>query len=383
MTANLIIVIISMKVAVTLFAATLVLCNSQIRRDQAGFLAVFLGLYALINFNELFKILGGYFIYPHFLGVLFPIKLLLAPAIYFYARAITSEQFNWLSKKDYTALIAPLLAYLIAIPFFILPANEKIALMSEATRDKELYERAILGSQIGLTLFLVVSLAYLNVAYRLFRQHTQRLRDLFSRIDNKSVNWLRWILLILATGWSSYAVSEIWGLIGGRPNSIYMFYQLFECSWIVIIAFFGLQQQSVYPAIKQVSESEQTDRYVNSSLTEEQLNDFAVRLKNAMVDKELYLETELSLRDLSKTIEVRENNISETFNRHFSQNFFDFVNSYRVQKACELLQQSDMNVLTIALEVGFNSRSTFNAAFKKHTGETPSQFRKNKTLLIK
>jgi AraC-like DNA-binding protein len=81
------------------------------------------------------------------------------------------------------------------------------------------------------------------------------------------------------------------------------------------------------------------------------------------------------LRDLSDRLGVSENYLSQTLNEKLGRNFFDFVNAWRVDEAKRLLRENDGPVLAIALEVGFNSRSTFNAAFKKHGGGTPSQFR--------
>jgi len=68
--------------------------------------------------------------------------------------------------------------------------------------------------------------------------------------------------------------------------------------------------------------------------------------------------------------------VSETLNKHLGVNFFEFVNRRRIEDACTLLRASEASALTIAYEVGFNSRSTFHAAFKKYVGASPHAFRK-------
>lgn len=382
MVLSMVIVILSMEISVTFFAATQLLSRPSWRQDHAFFLALFLCCYGLISVNELFISMGGYNYFPHFLGLTFPIKFLLAPAIYFYARAITSEQNYRLKRKDYTALMAPVIAFLVATPYYVLSANEKIALMSSETRDIELYERAILGCQISLVLFLFVSSIYLAAAFRLFKHHDYKIRQLFSRIEDKTLSWLRWVILASVIGWSVYAIVEILALSGMHSQTVYGTYQLFEFIWITFIAFFGSRQQAIYSSLLEDNTCASTDSYANAALTDQELQQIAQQLNLVMEQKALYMDPELSLRELSAAIAIRENKISETFSRYFSKNFYDYVNGYRIEQACSLLKDSDLNILTIAMEVGFNSRSTFNAAFKRITSQTPSQYRKTVLLQV-
>jgi len=382
MILSMIIVVLSMKVSVTFFAAIQLLSRTSWRQNHTLFLAFFLCSYGIISVNELFISMGGYNYYPHFLGLTFPIKLLLAPALYFYARAITSEQNYRLKYKDFPALLAPFIAVLVAMPYYLLSANEKIALMSATTRNIELYERAILGCQIGLVLFLIVSFIYLFAAFRLFKDHAFKIREIFSRVEDKTLSWLRWVTLVSIVGWSVYAIVEILALSGIRSSTVYGTYQLFEFIWITLVAFFGIRQQAVYTAQPEDNINVSTESYSNMALDEQQLQQIAQQLNLVMEQKNLYMDPDLSLRELSTAIAIRENKISETFSRYFSKNFYDYVNGYRIQKACLLLKDSDLNILTIGMEVGFNSRSTFNSAFKRLTGQTPSQYRKTPPLQV-
>lgn len=359
-----------MTFAIAVFGAGLSLRLS--RRDQGVFLSSFLGLYAFIKLDELFLVIEGYAYFPHLLGMVFPLKLLLGPTIYFYTRSLVSPGAIWLTRKDWPALIAPTAALLVALPYYILSSEQKIALMSPETRDPEIYAAALLGCKIGFGLFLISSLAYLYASQRLFQTHERKLRDLFSRIDDKTVDWLRWIILILAVGWSGYAVSEVWAIQGGRPVSVLFVFQSFELVWIGAIAFFGVAQRPVAVAITAPSSS----TFRRSSLDENRMAAIARKLDHAMAQHRLFERPSLSLRDVSDAVDVSENHLSETFSKHFGINFFDYVNGHRILHACILLENDGTSVLEAALECGFNSRSTFNAAFKKHVGATPTQFRK-------
>ena len=75
--------------------------------------------------------------------------------------------------------------------------------------------------------------------------------------------------------------------------------------------------------------------------------------------------------------------LSHVINASFNQNFRDFINSYRIEESKSRLVQDDMNILNIAYEVGFNSKSAFNTAFKKFTGMTPKEYRKKNISIQK
>lgn len=99
-----------------------------------------------------------------------------------------------------------------------------------------------------------------------------------------------------------------------------------------------------------------------------------------MKDGKPYLEGDLNLLKLSELIGISTHQLSYLLNNGFNENFFQFVNKYRVTHAKELLLSDSyykMSVLGIAFESGFNSKTAFNTMFKKIMGITPSEFRKN------
>src|SRR6266498_1011760 len=92
-----------------------------------------------------------------------------------------------------------------------------------------------------------------------------------------------------------------------------------------------------------------------------------------------YLQSELSLNQLAAELSVKPKILSQIINEKLGQNFFDFINTYRIEEAKRLLVEHEdpkITVLEILYEVGFNSKSSFNTVFKKNTGLTPSDFKK-------
>lgn len=111
----------------------------------------------------------------------------------------------------------------------------------------------------------------------------------------------------------------------------------------------------------------------------ETLNEDLLKLKNYMTDEKPFLNPDLKIQDISKEINVPVRELSVLINHQLGQHFYDFVNTYRIENAMKLLKDSSkskVTILEILYEVGFNSKSSFNTAFKKQTGNTPTAYRK-------
>lgn len=122
-----------------------------------------------------------------------------------------------------------------------------------------------------------------------------------------------------------------------------------------------------------------TPKYKQSSdgLLDQDTRSSILRLVQDQVKKQaLYRNSELTLVTLAEKVGVTVHQLSETLNQHGGKNFNQFINEYRVAEVCEQLDhKSEQKLIDLALNAGFSSKSSFNAIFKKHTGQTPSQYR--------
>lgn len=101
-------------------------------------------------------------------------------------------------------------------------------------------------------------------------------------------------------------------------------------------------------------------------------------LSSYMQTEKPYLDAELSLQKLAMGIDLPEKQVSHLINHHLGKHFFDYINEFRIKEAKALLRdQRALTVLEILYEVGFNSKSSFYTAFKKETGQTPTNYRKS------
>jgi AraC-like DNA-binding protein len=111
----------------------------------------------------------------------------------------------------------------------------------------------------------------------------------------------------------------------------------------------------------------------------EKTEDHYQNLLAVMKAKKLYLNPDLNLEMLASDVQLSSGYVSQIINKREKSNFYDFVNRHRVEEAKELMANTKFkhySLLAIGQEAGFNSKTTFNTAFKRHTGATPSQFRK-------
>lgn len=129
--------------------------------------------------------------------------------------------------------------------------------------------------------------------------------------------------------------------------------------------------------IKQISE-ELDSKYASSSLNDEDLNYYKEVLEKHMLSEKPYLDNELSIRKLAGLLEMQPHHLSQVINSGFDNNFYTYINNYRIKEVIELMkdpQRKHHTILAIAYDSGFKSKSSFNTIFKKMTGKTPSEYR--------
>jgi AraC-like DNA-binding protein len=122
----------------------------------------------------------------------------------------------------------------------------------------------------------------------------------------------------------------------------------------------------------------------NKKISTEQASTILAKLELHMQSHKPYLNPTLNIDALAEEVGVTTQDISMALNHHLGRHFFDFINGYRIEAACEMLaspEYSEKTVIDISLESGFNSKSSFNTAFKKHMQITPSEYRQQSKKL--
>ncbi|PYF74964.1 helix-turn-helix domain-containing protein [Pedobacter nutrimenti] len=124
-------------------------------------------------------------------------------------------------------------------------------------------------------------------------------------------------------------------------------------------------------------------KYVGKRLSDTEAALLIKKLESLMQGQELYKNPDLKLNELSKSIHVSAHQLSQLLNDNMGKNFTTFVNEFRINEACQIIASDDRLTLeAIGYEVGFNSKSTFFAAFKKQTGTTPLSYQQNALKVV-
>ena len=116
-------------------------------------------------------------------------------------------------------------------------------------------------------------------------------------------------------------------------------------------------------------------KYLGKKIDETEAAILSEKLEKIMIDKSLYKNPNLSLQDLAQELTISSHQLSQFLNNNLGKNFTSFINEFRINEACKIITSNDKLTLeSIGYDVGFNSKSTFFAAFKKHTGTTPLNY---------
>jgi len=234
---------------------------------------------------------------------------------------------------------------------------------------------------IQIAIKVVILLPYLILAHLQVRVFADRSKEFISDLTLLHLNWLRTLLI------GVYAITGVDALdvITGASFPVWLLLPSVALIGLMTLAYFSLRVSPVFARVTLEETSVLEQKKEIAPPPDEQPDDQMERQKQRLIEvleqKQLYLNPELRLSDLAEAIDIRPYRASEILNRGLKTTFYDLINGYRVSRARELLLSPDsaqFNLLGIAMESGFKSKSVFNDVFKKSTGMTPSQFRSGK-----
>jgi AraC-like DNA-binding protein len=179
------------------------------------------------------------------------------------------------------------------------------------------------------------------------------------------ISWYTFIIGFVALIWISYGITWWTGLLPYLSGTF--LFGLF----IYTLIYLWLNK-------KQINES--FEKYKNSILTKSDSLELFQKLMVVIKSSKPFLDNEISLSKLASQLETKPHLLSQAINENFNTNFFDFINSCRIDEVKARLVSPEFTKLTIAAiayDCGFNSISSFNSAFKKKEKVSPSSFRAN------
>ncbi|WP_329804486.1 helix-turn-helix domain-containing protein [Flavobacterium facile] len=310
-------------------------------------------------------------------------SLLIMPVFYLYVKLVCYSDFK-LKPKDLLLLLPFVIANLVLIPRFYfaneIQSNYGFEHFKQMTEIRFFY-----------VLVEIQYVFYIVLIFRILKTYKETYFENFTNSDNSSYKWLfqMTVLFLLAHSVvffkSLIRYTDYNALLNGS-NVIIGIVALFISCWFVLKALNNPELfKGVDSTMLSVNEAlNKKDVFVKEDLSGSSKSPEIIsqieKVKKYVSENESYLEPSLTIQELSKQVNISVRDLSILINHHMNKHFFDFINEYRIVKAKEILKdasKSKVTVLEILYEVGFNSKSSFNTAFKKHTNQTPTEFRKS------
>lgn len=313
---------------------------------------------------------GFYREHPRWFGIDAPFPLVEGPAVFLYARLATRQisQLRWAHTLH-------------LVPYFFFAGVFIYRIQSFEGDDVYRQLTAMIADEGDLLLMLFGGLLHVHLiiysvaAFITLRKYSAGLPDQFSYTEEISMVWLRAVVV-------SFAVVSLTIMLGLFISDLMAWVSLNTKGYMFFVALSALPFYLTYIAftnkINYTPEQPKARKYADSALTPERSKELAIQLTALMATDKPYLVAKISLVDLADMMAVSPKELSQVINENFQQNFFNYINRYRVEEAKQRLhsrQYDGSKILHVGLDCGFSTKSSFNAIFKRFTGQTPSEYK--------
>jgi AraC-like DNA-binding protein len=381
-------------IIITFFLAV-ILASRKGKAIADRVLAAWLCLMGFHLFLYYWQITEKIYEYPWLLAVGIPFPLLHGPFLYIYTLSVT--RYSGFPKKNWLHFIPGAVAYIILAKFFMLTPEQKISVYKNQGAGFETQTAVIFFGTI------ISGFAYVVLSFYELRKYRRSISEELSNTERVNLNWLRYLI---------YGILAIWLIIfiDGDDSLIYAAVVVF----VFLLGFFGIRHTDIFtyrqvilkggpvgvkqnpdhtardlkenlledkefPAVPVADEARAGVKYEKSGLQKAAADKIHFDLNQLMNEKKLFKNEELSLSELAQVLGVHPNNLSQVINTYENKNFYDYINTLRIEEFKTLAlspENSNYTLLSLAFECGFNSKTSFNRNFKKITGESPSAYLK-------
>lgn len=375
--SNLLIIVASVSVFISVLLAIFLVTVKTKHKVSNRLFAVFLIINAIDISEPLFNMMVDG---PSNLGMLRnTFAYLQIPVFYLYVLSVCYSDFKL--KPQYLLHALPfLIANLALVPrFYGVDTATKISFIQN--------RQSMIELQFNHILIHVQMTAYFVAVFRVLRKSKTLYLENYAGKSISSYHWLFQFTVVLSVVYAIALLKNIFKFSDYPYISEWMKVGLLLLSLFIICwyLFKALNNPELFRNVDSklklvseiISEEKNSDELVSSN---KEYNEELLRLKNYMIEKKPFLNSSLTIQDVSSEIQIPVRDLSLLINHQLGQHFYDFINTYRIENAMNILKdatKSKVTILEILYEVGFNSKSSFNTAFKKHTGNTPTYYRKN------
>jgi AraC-like DNA-binding protein len=350
--------------------------GKKISNRLLGFFFLLIGLNLLDVF---FLATGVYFSHYNLAGFGACLPLLFGPMLFYYTQSVVYKSFS-ITLKNVWHLFAFVVLFCVTEAYYLFqPVDVKVHVLKSILEHHFPFAISIVS-----VLVFIQFLLYATYSLRLVSSYKNATNQLFSNARQTNVSWLYSTIIFFIV------IMFITALNSLLTQTSFSTYYLFAFN-VIILAVFIFVLQVLMKALRRPDffsfdkRNGPPDFFLSTAKTTSPGNEKTEKerivqiVSQYMQSNKPYLEPELTLNQLASRVSLKPRALSQAINEILQQNFFDFINRYRVEEAVRLLTNpvdKKITVLEVLYEVGFNSKSSFNTLFKKYTGLTPTEFRK-------
>lgn len=338
-------------------------------RTAITLLAVF---YACVAGDALSILLlwNGYITYgawiSHLVAMVLVISSLLkGPALYFYVQAITCENFS-INKRTLLHAI-PIVIGIITLWIFEIDTKRLKFEVDDLNPTLEA------GLHFLWYFIKLVPVIYGIAAVISLRHYARLLKNRYSNLGDLASIWLNCLVTGFLGSWLLTLLVNILGNLLGLSTSTLLGIADNYVTFILVMALFAYSISHVQSLHKARLETQDVP------IDQAAQNQLIHKIQNGIFMHKLYLNQSLTIEEFSKEIDSPYREVSSLINKHFNTNFFEFINFHRIEEAKRMLADpaySQLSILEILYESGFNSKSAFQRFFKRLTGISPREYRR-------
>lgn len=359
--------IILVGTIISFLSAAGALLDNMSRKERWGtFLLFFAVGWEQVSYLLWYSGLEEEFLFLH--SVDLPFVCCLGPLLFLYMNRIIGNDSKSI-LRSYLPFLPAAISALIIIPYVFLPDEKKLLEINELNEGVKQFGFAFLLLTIRLVIFIQTTIYLL-----FFMVKTSSLVSLRSFIRERFI----FHLFIIICSTIGIMVLGLFGQIFLDYEGLSQLHKVMSIAITVLLIYLHLLLRKYPRSATKVNVEYRRVKYENSNLKNVDLNKVEKQLKYLLEVEKIYCDSELSLEKFATKLDIRVHKLSQYINEIMRTNFYDLINNYRIEASEKLLiQYPERTVLSIAIEVGFSSLSTFYTSFKKKWKMSPKKFREN------
>lgn len=296
----------------------------------------------------------------------FPLILLLGPLLTRFTRATLRMEKLTIFDTRMKVLLAS--GYLLISPYLFMTNGSSI-------EEQPLnFQYLLLTSQLAVVLLFVINSCwhFLPILW-----HLSKGRLYSVGYGENTYHWLKGVWLSISLVWLTLIVDVISDLFDHHPVWRDVLSHLIGFLMFFLLALYSLRYCKQPEQADEIKHCQENSKYEKSALTAEHAEEILAKVDLLMTAEKLYLNHNISIDKIAALSQTQPQYLSQAINQYREMNFYEFIAFYRIEFAKQELENSPTkSIIDIAMSAGFNAKSTFNNTFKKMTGLTPSQYKK-------